>query len=109
MATQTSKLKKKLQPAPEPPKEDLKPKTGQDRLRLTLMAVTALIMMIGYDKMNGFQMGLYSAILGSIVTLYYSRHMSNPNPKAVQTLKYISLFFLILVMVLIILSLYFEW
>lgn len=109
MARQTRKIKKKLAPVPEEKNESssLKPKEGRDRLLLVLMAVTALIMVLGYDTMDSIGMGLYSAMMGAMICLYFSRH-GNLGEKVQSNLRYVSFAFIAVVIILMIANFYYN-
>lgn len=109
MARQTRKIKKKLAPAVEEKNESnsLKPKEGRDRLLLVLMAVTALIMILGYNSMDSIGMGLYSTMMGAMICLYFSRH-GNLGEQLQKNLRYASFAFIAAVILLMIANFYYN-
>lgn len=110
MATQMSKIKKKLQKPEEKVEESsLKPKPGKDMMLIALICVTVLIMLLGYNDMSGMDIGLYSALLGSTLCLYFSRHLPNASEQTEKNLRYVSFFFLGLVFIVVLASLFISW
>lgn len=98
MATQTSKIKKKIAPPPEEKKENpLKPKESRDLLLIVLMVVTVVIMILGVDTMDEIGYGMYSSMLGVMITTYINRHV-DMSDKAHTSLQYVTFFFMALVL-----------
>lgn len=111
MARQTRKIKRKLAPAVEEKSESnsLKPKEGRDRLLLVLMAVTALIMILGISSgsMDSIGIGLYSTMMGAMICLYFSRH-GNLGEQIQKNLRYASFAFIAAVILLMIANFYYN-
>lgn len=112
MARQTRKIKRKLAQDEEEKLEknessSLKPKEGRDRLLLVLMAVTALIMVIGYNSMDNTGLGMYSTMMGAMICLYFSRH-GNWGEQIQTYLRYASFAFIAGVILLMIANFYYN-
>ena len=102
MSSQIAKLKKKLAP---PPVKTEETSGKRDKMLIFLMVATALIMVLGYESMNGISLTLYVAIMTSIVTLFLSRKPFVPE-KMQLTCRYISIIALAAVFVLMIYGFY---
>lgn len=108
MAKQTRKIKRKITPEEIKEENSLKPKEGKDRMLLILIAVTALIMALGYETMDGLGMGMYSSMMGAMICLYLSRHGSF-DEKVLKILHYASFVFIGFVMILMVCNFVFNF
>ncbi len=77
MATQYKKIQNKIHPKEqESVKEDLKPKASRDALLLVLIAVTALVLVLGWNTMDDIGHAMYAALVVGMGTVYINRRMT---------------------------------
>ena len=75
MATQYRKLFKKLNPKPK--KTDKKPeKVGKDYLLITILSLTIIFMVFGWQSFDNTNRALYVALIISLSSTYARRHFS---------------------------------
>lgn len=72
MAKQYRKLQKKIHP--KTPKPTPKPKVGKDYFLLGIIAFTAIILLIGWQRFDGTNIALYLLLLSSLGITYVRRH-----------------------------------
>ena len=78
MATQYKKIQNKLHPKEQPTeKQDLKPKASRDALLLVLIAMTVVILVIGWSTMDNLGHAMYASMLVGMVIVYLNRRLTN--------------------------------
>ena len=78
MATQYKKIQNKLHPKEQPAeKQDLKPKASRDALLLVLIAMTVVILIIGWSTMDDIGHAMYGFMLVGMVIVYLNRRLTS--------------------------------
>ena len=78
MATQYKKIQNKLHPQEaEQGKTDLKPKASRDALLLVLIALTLIILAIGWNTMDDIGHAMYGFMVAGMVIVYLNRRLTN--------------------------------
>ena len=78
MATQYKKIQNKLHPKEaEQGKTDLKPKASRDALLLVLIALTLVILAIGWNTMDDIGHAMYGFMVAGMVIVYLNRRLTN--------------------------------
>ena len=78
MATQYKKIQNKLHPKEaEQSKTDLKPKASRDALLLVLIALTLVILAIGWNTMDDIGRAMYGFMVAGMVIVYLNRRLTN--------------------------------
>ena len=78
MATQYKKIQNKLHPKEdEQKKTDLKPKASRDALLLVLIAMTIVILAVGWSTMDDIGHAMYGFMTVGMIIVYINRRLTN--------------------------------
>ena len=109
MSTQTKKIQKKIAPKDPVAKEsNLKPKASRDILLLILIGMTLLILVAAWPNLDTIGRGMYASLFAGMVVVYINRH-ANFSEKVKKILIVVSLSLLFLCLLLLCLSIYFQY
>ena len=109
MSTQYKKIQKKNAPkSTNSTKANLKPKASRDLLLIILIVFTAVIMVLAWTNLDLPGKSMYACLFVGMVIVYVNRH-ANFNEKVQKILIGVSMFTLLASIVLLGVSVYYQF
>ena len=108
MSTQYKKIQNKIAPQSEAPEKNLKPKASRDVLLLILIGLTLIILIAAWPNLDSIGRGMYASLFAGMIVVYVNRH-ANFSEKLKKILIGVSLTLLLLCMILLGTSIYFQF